>query len=132
MAPRGYVPMSPLSAAVPLLQWIEMHGREPHWREYCPSQGLPYATTYFRSFGVSSLSLVLAQAYALATEPPAVVKTKPCLDDRCRQLIPDEGHHIRFCTDCRTAMNKRQTLESWVEWEPRRLLCAREREMRDA
>ena len=108
--------MSPLSAALPLIQWIEAHDRWPQMRECCASQGLLHWMTYYRHFGTWHLSELIAKAAAIvAVSRVPVVTQKPCLG--CGVAIVDEGHHVRFCLPCRKGMNTRAG-QAAVDMEP--------------
>jgi len=107
---RPYQPLSPLSAAQPLLAWIDAHnGAWPKWRQCCSSQGLLQGQTYYRYFQASTFSQVIERAQAVLDGTPMtswlailprVSRTKPCLGD-CGVTILDEGAHVRFCAKCR-------------------------------
>jgi hypothetical protein len=94
--------ITPLSAALTLQSWTEAHQRPPLYAECRASQGLYWATTYFRCFQVSSFVSALQAASAiLASATPRVMK--PCCNaPECTSLIVDEGPHIRFCEKCRS------------------------------
>lgn len=104
-----YAPLSPVSAAQPLLAWIADHGRWPKWRECHASQGLLQGQTYYRYFQASTFSQVVERAQAVIDGrptsgwimvTPAIEKTKVCLGG-CGTMIRDEGPHVRFCGGCR-------------------------------
>lgn len=107
---RPYTPLSPLSAAQPLLEWIDAHeGRWPKWRECHSSQGLLQGQTYYRYFQASTFSQVIDRAHAVVEGKsacswlmalPRVARKKACLGE-CGVQMLDEGPHVRFCTKCR-------------------------------
>lgn len=117
MPRHGYAPITPISAALTLVQWTHLHGRPPLERECCGSNGLHWWPTYYKKFGVSTYSAVLECAFDLASgawEQPRALKR--CLNyEVCGTMILDEGRHIRFCATCRQRRNETQR-EQHVDW----------------
>jgi hypothetical protein len=106
------------SAAVMLMQWAADHGRPPLCSECRPAHGLMYWPTYFKVFecqgsGFSAVLEHAARIFAhsngypapcssgLSALPTSAVKLRTCLGLDCDATFPDEGPHVRFCTQCR-------------------------------
>ena len=109
-------PLTPLSAALTLVQWREQHGTWPRAAECVRANGLPHWTTLYRLFPnyptaidtASSVALLWQEgAQAVASALAATVSLtrpqptyKPCM--RCSALIVwVREKPIRHCGACR-------------------------------
>src|SRR5262245_28257406 len=98
--------ISPLSAAVMIMEFIAIHGREPQCQECRPQNNLLFWKTYGRKFAVSAqsgqhwFSAVVSAARVLVQD--AAIRVRTCLSEGCEQRFLDVGPHVRFCDKCRT------------------------------
>ena len=106
-------PLSPLSAALTMVAWVQTHGRPPRCTECVGQEGLHWYATYYDAFALSSWSAILDEASALTQGwclsglRVSATALKRCLNaPQCSNLIPDEGPGIRFCRACQQAMRQ--------------------------
>ena len=101
-------PMSLMSAALSLHQWMVVHERPPLTHECCPANGLHHWSTYYKVFGMNNFSAGIIPAVSALISS---VRIRQCLGygahgEDCPNTFPDEGKHIRMCLCCRKKNEK--------------------------
>ena len=101
---HGYDAVSPISAALTLLDFASAYGRWPHARE-CEGprrQGILFSrTTYCKIFQVSTFGQVIA----LVSSVVSGCVWYTCLGHHCTVTFPRTQTNIRFCAACRKKMD---------------------------
>ena len=95
------VPISPLSAAYILVDWIAAHGREPRLRECCSSNSLLFWRTFLDKIPAPTFSACISTARALVSHAPPP-RMQSCLGPDCQTRFSYQGYH--FCDRCRAAL----------------------------
>ncbi len=97
---HGFAPISPLSAALTILEWSKIQGRMPKASELHLgySSGLLFTRkTYMRAFRVSSHQQLISAVIDLTSG----LTWYTCLRLECSNRFPKEDAGIRFCPACR-------------------------------
>ena len=107
MPATGVPPISPYSAALTIVQWIQQHGREPHKYECRPANGLLSYMTYYRHFHGAGFSAIVSHAIdVVATyQPPFPPQNNTprtavrCLC--CDTFFASDSRAVRICRSCK-------------------------------
>ena len=97
---HGFDAISPLSAALTIVYFSQVHGRLPHAREChaTESHGLLLSRkTYTRAFRVSTFEQVLSAIPDVLSG----LSWYTCLGKDCTNRFPKVQSNVRFCESCR-------------------------------